>query len=401
MASTLDQPASALARVILKKGRDGPVRGMNPWIFSQAIERVDPAPLERGALVEVRDSRGELLGAGYFNPATTIAVRMLAFGAHTDLATVVAARLADAIELRRRVVPEDTTCCRLVNGDGDGLSGLVVDRYADVLVVQFLTAGMDRMRDDVLRVLRDGVGPRTIIERSAGSVRREEGLTDRAGLLWGDAADAVIATENGFRITVAPGRGQKTGYFLDQRENRRCAGMLARGARVLDACCYAGGFSLAALAGGAAQVTAIDTSAPALEWARRNLELNCLLDQRVELICEDAGRYLARCSRQFELIVLDPPPFARSRKDVPRAQRMYIEMNQLAMRALGPGGILMTFSCSQHFRGEDFFGALRTAQVKAGRSLRTLRRLGAGPDHPVMLGHVEGEYLTGALLARS
>src|SRR5580700_3632797 len=180
MASTLDERTSTLPRVILKKGRDGPVRGMNPWIFSQAIERVEPAPLEPGATVEVRDSRGELLGAGYYHPATTIAVRMLAFGAQSDLAAVVAARLADAIELRRRVVPEDTTCCRLVNGDGDGLSGLVVDRYAGVLVVQFLTAGMERMRDDVLRMLRDAAGPRSIIERSAGSVRREEGLADRA-----------------------------------------------------------------------------------------------------------------------------------------------------------------------------------------------------------------------------
>jgi 23S rRNA (cytosine1962-C5)-methyltransferase len=400
MASTLDERTSTLPRVILKKGRDGPVRGMNPWIFSQAIERVEPAPLEPGATVEVRDSRGELLGAGYYHPATTIAVRMLAFGAQSDLAAVVAARLADAIELRRRVVPEDTTCCRLVNGDGDGLSGLVVDRYAGVLVVQFLTAGMERMRDDVLRMLRDAAGPRSIIERSAGSVRREEGLADRAGLISGDGADEVIVTENGFRLTVAPGRGQKTGYFLDQRENRRRAGMFACGARVLDACCYAGVFTIAARAGGAAHVTAIDTSAPALEWARRNLELNCLLGERVALVCEDAGRYLANCSQQFDLIVLDPPPFARSRKDVVRAQRLYIEMNQLAMRALTPGGMLMTFSCSQHFRGEDFFSALRTAQVKAGRTLRTLGWMGAGPDHPVMLGHVEGEYLTGALLAR-
>ncbi len=400
MASTPGKQTSTLPRVILKKGRDGPVRGMNPWIFSQAIERIDPAPLEPGAAVEVRDCRGELLGAGYYHPATTIAVRMLAFGAQSDLEAVVGGRLADAIELRRRVISEDTTCCRLVNGDGDGLSGLVVDRYADVLVVQFLTAGMERMRHDVLRMLCDAVGPRSIVERSAGSVRREEGLADRAGLISGDAADEVIVTENGFRIAVAPGRGQKTGYFLDQRENRRRAERLARGARVLDACCYAGGFTLAALAGGAAHVTAVDTSASALKWARRNLELNCLLGERVALVCEDARRYLAHCAQQFDLIVLDPPPFARSRKDAPRAQRLYIEMNELAMRALAAGGILMTFSCSQHFRGEDFFAALRTAQVKAGRTLRTLGRLGAGPDHPVMLGHVEGEYLTGALMAR-
>jgi 23S rRNA (cytosine1962-C5)-methyltransferase len=401
MVSSADKAGSTLSSVILKKGREGPLRGMNPWIFSQAIERVDPTPPEPGAAVEVRDYRGELLGAGYYHPATTIAVRMLTFGAQTDLAAVLRSRLADAIELRRCVVASDSTCYRLVNGDGDGLSGLVVDRYADVLVVQLLTAGMERMRDDMARTLRELVRPRSIIERSAGAVRREEGLADRIGLICGDDPGEVIVTENGFRIAVAPGRGQKTGYFLDQRANRRRAGRLARGARVLDACCYAGGFTLAALAGGAARVTAVDTSAPALEWARRNLELNCPGDRRVELVCEDAGRYLANCAQQFDLIVLDPPPLARSRKDAARARQLYIDMNHLAMRALAPGGILMTFSCSQHFRGEDFFAALRVAQVRAGRNLRMLARLGAGPDHPVMLGHIEGEYLTGALCGNS
>jgi len=392
--------ASSLPRIVLKKGREGPVRGMNPWIFSQAIERVEPSPIEPGAAVEVTDYRGELMGVGYYHPATTIAVRMMSFGAQADLTAVIASHVADAIELRRRVVPDDSTCYRLINGDGDGLSGLVVDRYADVLVVQFLTAGMERMRDDVVRILREALEPRSIIERSAGSVRREEGLADRTGLIWGEAIDEVNVTENGFRITVVPGRGQKTGYFLDQRENRRRAGTLARGARVLDACCYAGGFTVAALAGGAAHVVGVDTSARALEWARRNLQLNCLLDERVELVCEDAGRYMAECTQQFDLIVLDPPPLARSRKDAARAQRLYVEINQLAIRAMAPAGMLMTFSCSQHFRGEDFLSTLRIAQVKAARHLRMLSRLGAASDHPVMLGHVEGEYLTGALLAR-
>jgi 23S rRNA (cytosine1962-C5)-methyltransferase len=388
---------SIQACVTLKQGREGPVRGMNPWIFSQAIERVEPGPQEPGAAVEVRDHRGELLGVGYYHPATTIAVRMLSFGEAADLAAVVRARLSYAIEMRRRVVPADSTCYRLVNADGDGLSGLVADRYGDVLVVQFLTAGMERMREEVVGTLRDAIHPRTIFERSAGSVRREEGLADQSGLICGDPVDEVIVTENGLRIAVAPGRGQKTGYFLDQRENRRRAGRIARGARMLDACCYAGGFTLAALAGDAAHVTAVDTSAPALAWARRNLELNCPGDGRVELVCEDAGRYLASCGPRFDLIVLDPPPLARNRKDAPRARQLYVDLNHLAMRALAPGGILMTFSCSQHFRGEDFFAALRIAQARAGRNLRMLARLGAGADHPVMLGHLEGEYLTGAL----
>jgi 23S rRNA (cytosine1962-C5)-methyltransferase len=400
MPESADAQTPALPRVILKKGRDGPVRGMNPWIFSQAIERIEPAPPAAGEAVEVRDSRGAMLGAGYYHPATTIAVRMLSFGANTDLAAILAGRIAGAIALRERVVTPDSNCYRVVNGDGDGLSGLVVDRYADVLVVQFLTAGMERMREDAIRYLRGALEPRAVIERSAGAVRREEGLQDRAGLVAGDPVDEVTATENGFTIAVWPGGGQKTGYFLDQRENRRRFGNLARGARVLDTYCYAGGFTIAALAGGAARVTAVDTSARALQWARRNVELNALPTDRVEFVCQDALRYLAECNKQFDLIVLDPPPFARSRKDAARAERLYVEMNILAIRALAPGGLLMTFSCSAHFRGEDFFAALRAAQVRSGTGLRMLSRLGAGPDHPVMLGHLEGEYLTGALLGR-
>jgi 23S rRNA (cytosine1962-C5)-methyltransferase len=387
-------------RVTLKKGRDGPVRGLNPWIFSQAIQLVEPPNLQPGTRVEILDHNGEALGVGHYHPSTTIAVRTLAFGRLTDPGAIVAARLSAALELRRRVVPSDTTCMRLVNGDGDGLSGLVIDQYDDVLVMQLLTAGMERMRDAIAQILLDTLKPRSIIERSAGSVRRQEGLVDRSGLLAGATVEEVVVTENGFKIAVNPTRGQKTGYFLDQRENRRRFGSLARDARVLDACCYAGGFVIAALAAGAATVTGVDTSAPALAWARRNLELNGLPSDRVEFVCQDANRYLVDCTERFDLIVLDPPPLARSRQDAQRAARLYIEMNNLAMRALAPNGILMTFSCSQHFRGEEFFAALRSAQVKAGCNLRMLARLGAGPDHPVMLGHVEGEYLTGALIGR-
>ncbi len=372
---------------------------MNPWIFSQAIERTEPATLQPGEPVEVRDHIGGLLGVGYYHPATTIAVRMLSFGAQTDFATIIASRIDQALTLRRRVVAPDSNCMRLINGDGDSLSGLVVDQYADVLVMQVLTAGMERLRDDVVRMLDEALAPRAIVERSAGAVRREEGLADRAGPIAGAPVDEVIAAENGFKIVVSPGSGQKTGYFLDQRENRRRFGTLAPGARVLDACCYAGGFTIAALAAGAAKVTAVDTSAVALEWARRNLELNGLSSAPVEFVCQDSGRYLAECREQFDLIVYDPPPFARIRKDAPRAERLYVQMNSLAMRALAPGGMLMTFSCSAHFRGEDFFAALRAAQVRTGCNLRMLARLGAATDHPVMLGHIEGEYLTGALLA--
>ena len=389
----------APVRVILKRGREGPVRGGNPWIFSQAIERIEPKTVDAGAIVSVHDAGDAMLGMGYYNPATTIAVRMIAWGETPDLTELIARRLKGALELRRRFIRDDTDSYRLVNGDGDGLSGVVVDRYGDMLVVQLLTAGADRMRDALIAELGELLGPRAIIERSAGAVRRQEGLEDRVGLVSGEAVNETVGKENGIRIHVDFEHGQKTGYFLDQRDNRALAGSLAADARVLDAYCYEGGFALAALAGKAKRVVAVETSARAIGWARQNLELNRHRDDAIEFVHGEAARFMAETEARFDLIVLDPPPLARSRGDAERAGRLYVELNTLAMRVLAPGGRLMTFSCSVHFRAEDFIRAVRFAASNAGRQLRTIAHLGPGADHPVLLGHVEGEYLTGLLLS--
>ncbi|HXN87657.1 MAG TPA: class I SAM-dependent rRNA methyltransferase, partial [Candidatus Binataceae bacterium] len=282
--------------------------------------------------------------------------------------------------------------------DGDGLSGVVIDRYGEVLVVQLLTAGADRMRQPLLRVFGELIQPRTVIERSQGAVRKNEALEDSIGVLAGDPISEIEVKENRNRVIVDFEHGQKTGYFLDQRENRTRLSRISKGARVLDAYCYGGGFSLAALAGGASKVVAVDTSARAIEWARRNLQLNGG-GENVELVHADAAEYLRKTSERFDAIVLDPPPLARSRKDADRAGRLYVELNALAMKALAPGGYLMTFSCSAHFRGDDFVRAVCIAQANARRNLRILEHLGPGLDHPVLLGHAEGEYLTGLLLA--
>ncbi|MDO8433123.1 MAG: class I SAM-dependent rRNA methyltransferase [Candidatus Binatus sp.] len=400
MAGEVNQP---LARVILKRGREGPVRGGNPWIFSQAIERIAPARPEAGALVSVHDANDALLGMGYCNPATTIAVRMLAWGETPDLRELIARRLKNALELRRRFIRGDTDSYRLINGDGDGLSGIVVDRYGGVLVIQLLTAGAERMREALIAELDAMLHPRAIIERSAGAVRRQEGLEDRVGLVSGESSDRMIAqaiaTENGIRVHVDFEHGQKTGYFLDQRENRALAGSLAKDARVLDAYCYEGGFALAAVAGGARQIVAIDTSARAIGFARQNLELNTYAPDAVEFVHGEAPKFMAEMPNRFDLIVLDPPPLARTRGDVERAGRMYVELNTLAMRALAPGGRILTFSCSTHFRAEEFIRAVRYAASNAGRQMRLIAHLGPGADHPVLLGHAEGEYLTGLLLS--
>jgi 23S rRNA (cytosine1962-C5)-methyltransferase len=393
-------PVSVLpARVVLKRGREGPVRGGNPWIFSQAIERIEPTSIEAGALVAVHDASGALLGMGYFNPATTIAIRMLAWGETPALDQLIARRIKGALDLRRRFVGSDTDAYRLVNGDGDGLSGVVVDRFADVAVLQLLTAGADRMRETIVAALNELLHPSSIIERSHGAVRKPEGLDDRDAVLAGEPVASTLVSENGIKIKIDLEHGQKTGSFLDQRDNRALAGRIARNARVLDAFCYQAGFSLAALAGGASKVVAVDTSARALDVARQNLELNGHPSNAVEFVHADAGKFMAETSNRFDLIVVDPPPLARSRGDAERAGRLYVELNTLAMRALAPGGRLMTFSCSTHFRAEDFIRAVRFAASNAGRNLRLIAHLGPGPDHPVLLGHGEGEYLTGLLLA--
>ena len=391
--------SAPLARVILKRGREGPVRGGNPWIFSQAIARMEPASVEAGAIVAVHDAANSLLGMGYYNPATTIAVRMLAWGETPAIGELVARRLRGALDLRRKFVRPDTDAYRLVNGDGDGLSGVVVDRFGDVLVVQLLTAGADRLRETIVGSLSELLHPRAIIERSQGAVRKQEGLDDHIAILTGESVTETLATENGIRIHVDFEHGQKTGYFLDQRDNRALASAMASGARVLDAFCYQGGFALAALAGGARKVVAVETSARALEWARNDVALNGHPESAVEFVHGEAGRFMAETDNRFDLIVLDPPPLARSRGDAERAGRLYVELNAVAMRALAPGGRLMTFSCSTHFRADDFVRAVRFAETNAGRNLRRLAHLGPGPDHPVLLGHSEGEYLTGLLLA--
>jgi 23S rRNA (cytosine1962-C5)-methyltransferase len=386
-------------RVVLKKDRDGPVRGGNPWIFSQAIAKAEPAGLIAGDGVEVFNVAGDRLGFGYFNPATTIAVRMLAFGAAIDPANLVRHRIKRAFELRHRLISQNTNCYRLINGDGDALSGVVIDRYGDTVVLQLLTAGADRMRAEIVEALQEIFTPRAVIERSYGAVRRQEGLANRGGCLSGEPVGFGAVTENGIELLVDFEHGQKTGSFLDQRDNRALLSELAAGARVFDGYCYSAGFSLAALHGRAKWVVAADTSVRALELARRNLETNGWGPPHCELIHGEAAKYLHQSGNHFDIVVMDPPPLVRSLKDVPHAAHLYTELNCTAMRAVANLGFLMTFSCSVHFRGEDFVRAVRIAAARAGRNFRLLRRLGPGADHSVMLGHNEGEYLTGLLLA--
>ncbi|MBM4268750.1 MAG: class I SAM-dependent rRNA methyltransferase [Deltaproteobacteria bacterium] len=392
---------AASAAVKLKRGKEGPIRAGHPWVFSGAIAAVEGSP-EAGAVVRVRDDTGTVLGVGLYNPRGSIAVRLVAGVDEPVDAALVRRRVSDALTLRRRMgLVGESSAFRLLNGEGDGLPGVVADVYDRFVSLQLLNAGAERLRGLVLDALDDVLEPRGVFERSTGGARREEGLEDRVGLASGqELPERVEIREEGVIHLVDVRRGQKTGFFLDQRANRAQVGRLASGLRVLDCFAYTGGFSLAAAKGGAARVTAIETSGPALELARAAAARNEIPEERIEwraadvfdvLVADGSGR------ERPDLIVLDPPPFARHRSDRDRAVRAYRDLNRRALRTLAPGGMLFTFSCSPHVTRELFVHVVATS-APPGTRLQVLASVGAGPDHPVLPAHPEGEYLSGLLV---
>ena len=384
----------------LRSGKDRPVRLGHPWIFSGAIADLDPA-LEPGTIVRVHGADGAFLGVGYANPRCPIAVRMLAREDTAIDASFIARRVEAAVTLRRLVVPPETDAYRLVNGEGDALPGFVVDRFADVLVLQCLTAGADRLRPLLVDALLAACAPLGILERSRGSVRSAEGLSARVGVVHGEVPANVTVREGALRFRVALMEGQKTGFFLDQRPNRALLGTLARGHTVLDAFAYSGAFAIAAASGGASRVVAVESSPRAVEIARDNVAVNGMSPSAVELVCADVSRYLRETADMFDLLVLDPPALAKRRADVARATRAYKDLHLWAFRRALPGALLMTFTCTPHIDAALFRKVVLGAATDAGRTVQLLQHLGPGPDHPVALGHPEGEYLHGLLVRAS
>ncbi len=383
--------------LVLRSGKDRPVRLGHPWIFSGAIRALDPA-LEPGTLARIVAADGSPLGVGTVNPRCAIAVRLLTRRDEPVDAAFIGRRIAAALALRARLVREDTDAYRLVNGEGDGLPGVLVDRYADTLVLQLLTAGAERLKPLLVAALAEHVRPAAIVERSEGAVRAAEGLAPAVGVVAGEPPGEQVVRENGLRFLVHPGAGQKTGHFCDQRPNRARVRRLARGRRVLDAFAYSGGFAVHAGAGGAARVVVVDSSAAALAGAERNWVLNNLDADRAEFVGGDVGRVLRERDEPFELLVVDPPALVKQRKDVARGARAYKDLNLWALRRAAPGAFLLTFTCSQHVDATLFRKIVAGAAADARRSVTVLEHLGPGPDHPVALGHPEGEYLHGLLL---
>ena len=395
--------------IVLKRGRDKSIKRRHPWLFSGAIERVTGDP-QAGDTVLVRSADGETLALAAYSPASQIRARVWSFepGIAID-AAFLRARLAAAIALRDRLpAARHTNAMRLVHGEADGVPGLVVDRYADVLVVQFLAAGAERWRAPILDALVELTGCEAVFERSDAEVRSLEGLEPRAAWARGGkdvaAAGRCPIIEHGLNFRVDVEQGQKTGFFLDQRENRQRVRALAAGRDVLDGFCYTGGFAIAALAGGAKRVLAVESSAPALEVARENLAANPLDPSRLSFEQADVFGHLRTLrdrGAKFDLVVLDPPKFAPTAAHAKNAARAYKDINLLAFKLLSPGGLLATFSCSGGVSAELFQSILAGAALDAGVEARIIERFGAATDHPVALSFPEGEYLKGLLVVRS
>jgi 23S rRNA (cytosine1962-C5)-methyltransferase len=384
--------------VRLKRGREGPVRAGHPWVFSGAIDRItgEGAP---GALVHVVTAEEHPIGVGYYNPLCSIAVRLLTRTFETIDSQFIFRRLTSALALRQAILPPQTTGYRLVNGEGDFLPGVVVDVYGDFVVCQFLTAGAEALKPLIVDELASLLAPRGIYEKSEGAVRKEEGLPNAAGVLWGQEPPPLVTIEEyGCHFGVHLQGGQKTGFFLDQRENRALFGSLAHGKTVLNGFSYSGGFGVYAARHDATHVVSVDASAPAIQLARQNWQLNHLPASQGTFIQADMFTYLREASKPFDLIVLDPPPFIRRRQDLQAGMKGYKEIHLQALRQLPPGGQLLSFSCSQHLSVVDFLQTIQFAAADTGRSIQLLKHLGPGPDHPTNLAHVEGTYLKGVWL---
>jgi 23S rRNA (cytosine1962-C5)-methyltransferase len=389
----------SVRRIVLKPGRDGPVRGGHPWIFSGAIASgLEGAEL--GEPVAVYAAGGRFVAAGYANPRTTIAVRVLTLADEAVDARLVARRVDEALALRRAMLPPELAAYRVVNGEGDRLPGMVADRYGDFVVCQFLTAGAARLAPAVADALRDRLAPRGVFERSEGGVRAEEGLPGARGVLAGEEPPARLAIEeDGARFLVDVLHGQKTGFFLDQRESRARLRALASGRRVLNAFAYTGAFAIAAALGGAAEVVSVDTSRPALALAEAAWRENGLPEAAGRFVVADVFDFLRAGDERWDVVVVDPPPFVRRRRDLASGLRGYKDVNLQAWRRLAPGGWLLTSSCSQHLARDGFRAVVAEAAADAGRQPQVIAEWGHPPDHPVALAHPEGEYLK-VLLAR-
>lgn len=385
---------TTIIRITLNRGEDRRIRGGHPWVFSNEIRELKGERIP-GAAAEVYDVGGGFLGTGYYNPHSLIAVRILSREREEiDSPSFLRERIGRALEFRRRLYPDMSTF-RVVHGEGDFLPGLVVDKYGDWLSVQILTAGMEARRGAVVEALVELFNPKGIIARNDVAVRSLEGLEERVEVLYGEVPETVEAQEHGLRFRVDLVGGQKTGHFLDQKENHLVLKGMAAGKQVLDCFSYSGSWGVHAAAFGAAEVTCLDISERAAALARENAALNGLEGVvRVE-VCDafDRLRSLKHEGRRFDVVVLDPPAFVKNKKALKEAEKGYLTINRRGLELLNDGGYLITCSCSYHMAREPFRDLLAQAARLAGRQVRVVEARSQAPDHPVLLAVPETEYL--------
>ena len=387
-------------KVYLKKGKEESLKRFHPWIFSGAIQSTE-GELEEGEVVRVITAGGEFIAVGHYQIGS-IAVRVLSFSDVTIDDEFWSSRLRSAFRMRQSIGivdnPHNNTY-RLVHGEGDNIPGLVIDVYGDTAVMQAHSVGIHQQRMAIARCLVEVAGDRVknVYYKSETTLPYKADLGQEDGFIVGGSDDNV-AMENGLKFHVDWLKGQKTGFFVDQRENRSLLERFSHGKKVLNMFCYTGGFSFYAMRGGAELVHSVDSSAKAIELTTRNVEMNFPGDTRHEAFCEDAFKYLDRMGDRYDLIILDPPAFAKHRGALHNALKGYTRLNQKAFEKIQPGGILFTFSCSQVVTKDNFRNAVFTAAALAGRKVRILHQLHQPADHPVNIFHPEGEYLKGLVV---
>ena len=392
-------------KIILKHGREESLLRYHPWVFSGAVAQIVGHPAE-GDLVSVCSADGRLLCCGHYQIGS-IAVRVLSFDEDPTRADYWLRMLTRAYKLREAcslTTSATTTCYRLVHGEGDGLPGLIIDYYDGVCVLQAHSVGMFRAKAAIAQALQELYGERlkAVYDKSSGTAPFKAGLDLVDGYLYkapGFGADELSVLENGNRFIVNWCEGQKTGFFLDQRENRARVGALAAGRKVLNLFCYTGGFSIYALSGGALHVDSVDSSRRAMDMVERNVTLNGFGADRHRSYCTDAIEFVKNVpDGAYDLMIVDPPAFAKHRGALKNALRAYQRLNAAALAKVAPGGVVFTFSCSQVVDKEAFALAVFSAAAQTGRSVRILDRLNQPADHSVNIYHPEGEYLKGLLL---
>ncbi len=389
----------------LKQGREKSILRRHPWIFSGAIQHVDES-LEPGATVDILSSKGEFLGRGFYSPHSQIRARVWTFEQEPIDEQFFRRRIQAALATREALgLRSNTDALRLIYAESDGLPGLIVDQYAQVLVLQSLTAGVEAWRETLADILLQETAAAAIFERSDADVRELEGMSPRVGLLGGTLSSLLFSIhEHGLQYKVNLASGHKTGFYLDQRVNRQRVRELAAGREVLDCFCYSGGFTVNALAGGARSVLSVDISLEALNLARENVGLNGLPTDRLQVLETDVFQGLRKLrdeGRSFDMIVLDPPKFAPTAAQVERAARGYKDINLLAFKLLRRSGLLVTFSCSGGVDAGLFQKIVASAALDAGVEAQIVQHLAQAADHPIALNFPEGSYLKGLVCYKS